>query len=134
MSTRPHFKFNLSNFHVSNFCHVEVDGVCIHQISDVNDFYAVFGYTKELADSGVTGEEFIWAEYTKAGQEYPQCFQINIIKYLNRYSEVFKQKYGALYQSWIATHELEMAAVGGLCAACKAKRFCGDEINRIRLT
>ncbi|MEI7843348.1 MAG: hypothetical protein WCI39_09970 [Gallionellaceae bacterium] len=130
MNARPTFKFNLSNFHNQNYRHIEVAGTSIHQIFNTEVFYAEFGYTEDIKKSGLMPEEFIWAEYIKDGKSHPNCLQMHIVGYLNKHSDLFKQKYGHLYGQWLADHEIEKTEATELCAACKLKKFCSESSTR----
>ena len=131
MNARPKFKFNLTNFQATNYRHIEAEGASIHQIVNVNDFYAEFGYTEDIKKSGLMPDEFIWSEYIKEGNSRLNCLQMHIVEYLNKHSELFRKQYGDLYEQWRADHEIERAKATELCAACKLKKFCSDSSTRI---
>lgn len=99
----------------------------MHEITgfmELNKFYGVFGYTKEIAMAGNLPDEFIWTEYVSGAAKYSVCYQMHIIEYLNKHSEKFRNLYGEECGVWLTAHAEEKAAEDSLCVACRIKPGC----------
>ena len=123
----PHFKYRKINGYGKNLICIEVDGKVIHEVQNLYDFYKTFGFTEELGKSGILPEEFIWTEYVKDNEaNYFACTQMHIIDYLKRFSELFRETYGAQCDSWIAAYAKSTATRDKKCVSCKMNPHCSN--------
>lgn len=107
------------------FGHIEVDGEIIHRVEDLNAFYEAFGYIDDMRKQGVLPEEFIWDEYVKDSVEnHTACYQIHLVEYLIKHSDVFRKKYGVQCVEWLAAHAEDVTARDELCVTCRKQSFC----------
>ncbi len=115
----PNFTFSFSNPYHSNFGYISVDGYAVDILANGYQVYENLGYTEEVAKTGLLPDEFIWEEYTRDGaaKSYA-CMQAKIIEYLNTHSEIFQEKYGALYQTWAGICSSSKVGKIAACAAC----------------
>ncbi len=124
----PHFQYHAKCISSKNLCCIKADGQAIHEISDYGEldkFYRVFGYTNEIAKSGIVPDEFIWDKYIKgAAAKYSVCYQMHIIEHLNEHSAKFRSLYGDQYENWMMAYLAEKTAVEDLCFSCRMKEFC----------
>jgi hypothetical protein len=82
---------------------IEFQGEVIHQILNPEEFYATLGYTQEMNKAGVLPEEFIWDEYIRDSTASSLArYQMQIIKYLEKHSDTFRNKFGNIYGAWLA--------------------------------
>lgn len=123
----PHFKYSTRGDVYKHFGHIDADGEVIHWIENLDDFYSALGYTASMAKAGVLPEEFIWDEYIKEGAaNSPACMQMNIIEYLSKHSEAFRNKYSDQYTNLIAALADAVTESDRRCFSCSAKLFCVD--------
>lgn len=121
----PHFRRRAGNGMDRHSEFIEMDGECIHKIENLDDFYKAFGYTEDIAKSGLLPEEFIWEEYIKGNAlVFTECLQVHIIEYLRKHSDKFKHKYGEQAMNWIAAYAKTISSRGMSCAACRKNRVC----------
>ena len=128
----PHFRRRTGNGTDRHSEFIEMDGLCIHKIDNMGAFHAAFGYTPEIAKSGILPDEFIWEEYIRdKSLTDTECLQIRLIEYLRGNSEVFSNKYWKQSAEWIASHAKAISSRGSLCFNCKMKPFCLEQIYAI---
>jgi hypothetical protein len=97
----------------------------------LNEFYAAFGYTKEINKTGILPEEFIWEEYIKDGASHTECMQTHLIEYLNIHSGKFRSKYGDRCDEWITAHAKTRNEKSDLCFTCRMKPFCSTNMPQL---
>lgn len=115
----PNFSYEISSQLRKHHKYILVDGVVIHEIDDVDEFYRALGYTDEMRIAGIEPEVFRWSQYTKDDAvKSPFCLQSLIIEYLNQHSEDFRKQYGRDYASWIGTCASENLRDTDDCKAC----------------
>ena len=125
LMTMPYFKYHLTNASRTNIGCIEVEGEVIHKINNTDEFYKTFGYTPEIRKAGVLPDEFIWEEYiNNAAVHNAACLQVRLVEYLIKHSDMFRRKYGAQSERWIADHAKETVTRGVACAACRMESFC----------
>jgi hypothetical protein len=103
-------------------CIVADDDNVIYKIDNLNEFYKAFGYTTEIAKTGLVADEFIWENYVKGSAD--ACLQMHIVKYLNKHSAKFRELYGVQYESHVNSHVVTCETINTKCYACKHKPFC----------
>lgn len=132
MQNIPHVDYYAKRISSKSVLCIEVDGQVMHEINgldDIENFYTVFGYTREMAKAGVLPDEFIWSEYVNgAAAKYSACYRLHIIGYLNKHSVQFRNKYGEQSEKWIAAHADTKAAGDELCFICRMKPFCSKRM------
>ena len=103
---------------------IEMGGECIHQIENLDDFYSAFGYTTDIAISGILPEEFIWEAYIRDNSlTFTECLQVHLIEYLFKHSDSFRNRYGAESRGWIAAHIRTISEKGVTCTTCRKNRL-----------
>jgi hypothetical protein len=121
----PHFKINTVRNIDKQLGYIDANGVVLHWVKDLAEFYSALGYTHSMAKAGVLPDEFIWDEYIKDGAaSSTACMQMHIIEYLSKHSEGFREKYGDQYKSWIATYKDAIKEDDEMCLSCSVMRFC----------
>jgi hypothetical protein len=125
----PHFNYYAKRVSSKSLWCFEADGEVVYETSNTEDldkFYRVFGYTREMGMAGILPEEFIWTEYIKgeATAKYTACYQMHIIEYLKNHSAKFRNLYGVECEKWLVAHAEAKVAEDALCVACKMKPFC----------
>jgi hypothetical protein len=127
MTPMPFFSFNSFREQPDNrLCwFILADNVKVHEIKDLDAFYAAFGYTLATAREGELPEEFIWDEYIKCDpHDRGTCLQMHIVEYLAAHSDWFVNKYGNDCREWFAEHGRSAAANSAACATCRARPVC----------
>ena len=100
-TTIPQFQFQLSDKQPNNGL-ISVGNETIHCISDTDSFFNALGFTKEVKETGMCFEDYIWCEYKKYNSSKPDaCLQARIFEYLIKFSPAFMEKYGQIYESCI---------------------------------
>jgi hypothetical protein len=118
----PRFNY-VSRSGQPHFGDIVADGETFHHVNKPDEFYAAFGYTEELAKTGVLPDEFIWTEYIKDERLAP-CAQMHIMEYLIEHSSKFAELYGDEYRVLVLEHVRARAARGYPCYACKWVSSC----------
>jgi hypothetical protein len=98
------------------------NGEVIDKIDNLDEFYKLFGYTDEIANTGILADEFIWDNYVKDNR-FDACLQMHIVEYLNKHSAKFKELYGGQYEEYVKEHVKAREARGCECYACKHVTF-----------
>lgn len=99
---------------------IEEGGHVIHEVGDLMGFYKVFGYRPETTHANVLPDEFIWSEYvSKSSADFSPCIQMHIVEYLKAHSDIFNEKYGAIYDKLVARHKELKETRGTSCFACR---------------
>jgi hypothetical protein len=104
---------------------IEADGKVVHEVVKTDEFYKVFGFTQEMARSGILPDEFIWEEYLRS-PALTACFQKHLVEYLLAFSPPFKEKHGEQCELWLAENIHVRAPSRRFCATCKMKQFCSS--------
>lgn len=113
----PTFNFVLSNPRHRNYRCISAADEVFHRISDVDQFFAALGYTKEMQKNSVIVDEFIWERYTRDGAVMSaQCFQAHIAAFLHRHSAKFRELYGEAYA--LTTGKCSSGCIDGSDAHC----------------
>lgn len=120
----PVFRFdNFSSLRHPHFGCVVADGKIFHRVTDLAAFYGTFGYTREVAATGIAADEYIWDVFTRAGApQSVDCLQRLLVRYLHRHSVEFNDRYGDLAE--------ELADACSVAAPC-AHRFCADRCHHL---
>lgn len=101
-----------------------MDGECIHKIERMEDYYAAFGYTTDIAKSGLLPDEFIWEAYIKDNPlALTECLQVHFIEYLLHHSAPFRKKHAKECGKWIASHLAAISDKGISCATCSKNQL-----------
>jgi len=123
----PHFKYNTSANMKKQLGHIAADGVILHWINNLDEFYKALGYTASMAKVGIMPDEFIWDEYIKEGAvNSTDCLQKHIIEYLSQHSDNFRKEHGDQYKSWLASHDGAIKEKDERCLSCNMNAFCVD--------
>jgi hypothetical protein len=94
----PRFKYNPPKLGRQDFGTVNVGAEIFHQIADMEEFYAALGYEVGAAKEGIAPDEFVWDRYTSdQAKMSPQCLQVQMSVYLNKYSVRFANLYRKTY-------------------------------------
>lgn len=116
----PYFRYYLTNRSHPHYGCIVVDDVVIHRIKDILEFYRAIGYTTELQEANVDPEVFIWTEYTQDNAvKASVCLQANIVEYLNRHSQLFREKYGSEYEGWAGKCAAKNVRFNAACTGCR---------------
>lgn len=116
----PYFKYRFVNISNKRVPCIETGGRIIHEIRNLDEFYKMFGYTREVSKAGLLPDEFIWSEYIKdSNEEFSDCLQMHIVQYLRMYSKEFNREYGDQADAWLAEH-INAKARRGIVCKCKA--------------
>lgn len=119
----PHFRYRFVNILNRRVPCIEAGGKIVHEISSLEEFYGMFGYTPETSRSGILPDEFIWAEYiNNPDADFSLCIQMHIAEYLRKHSEAFNKEYGDRWESWVAAHAELREKRGAACPACREKQ------------
>jgi 3-dehydroquinate synthetase len=94
------------------------NGDLIDKIDSLDEFYKEFGYTAEIAKTGILADEFIWDNYVK-DRSLDACLQMHIVQYLIKHSLKFKELYVHCYEEYVKEHVDARIARGFECIACK---------------
>ncbi len=119
---KPNFTYTPQRISSGYVTCIEMDGLPIHKIKNLDAFYKEFGYTENIRKNGVLPDEFIWDEYTKGN--HSACLQMHIIEYLTKNCATFISEYGDQYQNWFDEHIESVTEKETFCVTCRAKRFC----------
>ena len=121
----PYLRYRPKDPSNRHFGFVEVDGEIVHKVNDLNAFYEAFGYIDDMRKQGVLPEEFIWEEYVKdSAENHTACYQIHLVEYLIKYSDIFRRKYGVQCVEWLAAHAEDITARDELCVTCRKRSYC----------
>ncbi len=124
----PNVTFHPAKYVKSYYGVIEEDGKDIHHVADIDAYYSVFGYTREMRKSGILPEEFIWETYIR--KNCLRCLKMHMIEYLMRNSESFREKYQEQYQQWLENYrkEKDTANCARKCLEC-AVRPCDTSLS-----
>lgn len=124
--TLPRFKYHCTKPSDSLFGCIEADGKVLCRVTNLDEFYATFGYSAEVRQQGILPDEFIWGEYIKGdnAKKFSTCMQVHIVEYLLAHSPTFVEQYGAQSRELLAAHVQEKLTNTEACAACRMKPFC----------
>lgn len=121
----PHFKYELLHPRKKQCGGIMLNGSVVHRIVSIDEFYAEYGYTLEMAQNGILPEEFIWETYFRHPERNcDACYQLHTIEYLLKHSDSFAQKYGHECNNWIAAHSKARAACNFKCADKELSEVC----------
>jgi len=124
-NTMPHFKYHHASVSNGYVASIEAEGKFVHRISNLDDFYRAFGYTKDMRRDGLLPDEFIWDEYINNPiGDFTACCQMHLIEYLKKHSDLFVAQYGNKIESWCTAHAEVRAKRGVACAACRMEPLC----------
>ncbi len=116
----PHFKFHYLDISGRRTLCIETGGRIIHEISNLHEFYDVFGYPGKSGQADQLPDEFIWSEYVNNPQaDFSDCIQVHIVEYLKKHSEIFNTEFGERCENWLADHVKTRSANGTACIACR---------------
>lgn len=116
----PYFKFHYLDISGRRTLCIEAGGRIIHEISNLHEFYDLFGYPGGPGQSDQLPDEFIWSEYVNNPQaDFSDCIQVHIVEYLKAYSKTFNAEFGDRYDKWLADHVSARANNNLVCIACK---------------
>jgi hypothetical protein len=111
--------YNCSNHNHPCFKSIEVNGVAVHQVMDVNEFYEALGYTDEVQREVVLPDEFIWDEYFRNGSDRSvACLDVKLIEYLMTNSEKFVEMFGREVEDRVLNCHGDVVAGSDCRAAC----------------
>jgi hypothetical protein len=148
-SVRPHFNFSSSTAEATQFslpkfqydvpkvgCRtfgaITVQHQNVHQIDDMNVFYAAMGYDTNARESGFAEEVFIWERYMRDGAKMSKhCFQMQIATYLNKHAAKFFERYRQAYDAML--QKCDSVMVDGAdphCANCPMHPLVAVEVTK----
>ena len=116
----PVFKFaNFSSHRHPHYRCVVADAKVFHRVHDVTVFYKTFGYTDEVAGSGVAPDEYIWDSFTRSdAPQSRECLQRLVVHYLQQHSREFKEQYGDVSQTLAGQCVAETITTERFCTNC----------------
>lgn len=124
-TTIPHFNYIVNSPKHQHYRCIVAGNDVIDKIDNLDEFYKTFGYTHDIAKTGILADEFIWNEYVK-DIRFEACMQMHIIEYLNNHSPKFRELYGNQYEVLVNKHAEAREARGFACTACRFKAVCDD--------
>jgi hypothetical protein len=101
----PHLSYILNSPMHKYYKCIVANGDLIDKIDSLDEFYKEFGYTAEIAKTGILADEFIWDNYVK-DRSLDACLQMHIVQYLIKHSLKFKELYVHCYEEYVKGPDL----------------------------
>jgi len=114
----PHFKY-IPKTHRMEYGCIMLDGEEIHKIGNLEEFHKAFGYTSDMAKTGILPDEFIWDKFIKDTRVRCACLELSFIEYLSKESARFREIYKSNHMYWSAIHAMAILSRKAKCSACK---------------